>query len=108
MIWDNCVSLKVKVTLLGCLPNRIFLYSDGISVNIRPLLYGIGFWVGLRNAGPEKLLKLITFLHIGECNYTDKVLFVHFISMQLNFPVLSMFSCVALQNASFMDGRMQV
>ena len=28
--------------------------------------------------------------------------------MQLNFPVLLMFSCVARQNAGFMDCRMQV
>ena len=48
------------------------------------------------------------FSHKGECNYTEKVLLVHFISMQLNFPVLSMFSCVAPQNAGFMDRRMQV
>ena len=31
--------------------------------------------------------------------YAEKVILVHFISMQLNFPVLSMFSCVAPQNA---------
>ena len=48
------------------------------------------------------------FLRTGECNYTEKVLFVHFISMQLNFPVLSMFNCVAPQNAGFMDHRMHV
>ena len=41
------------------------------------------------------------FLHKGECNYTEKALLVHFISMQLNFPVLSIFSCVAPQNAGF-------
>ena len=34
------------------------------------------------------------FLHKGECNYAEKVIFVHFISMQFNFPVLSMSSCV--------------
>ena len=45
------------------------------------------------------------FLHKGECYYTEKILLVHFISMQLNFPVLSMFSCVAPQNAGFMDRR---
>ena len=43
------------------------------------------------------------FLHKDECNYTEKVLLEHFISMQLNFPVLSMFSCVAPQNAGFMN-----
>ena len=48
------------------------------------------------------------FLHKGECNYTEKVLLVHFISMQLNVPVWSMFSCEAPQNAGFMDRRMQV
>ena len=41
------------------------------------------------------------FLHKGEYNYTEKVLLVHFISMQLNFPVLAMFSCAAPQNAGF-------
>ena len=34
------------------------------------------------------------FLHKGEFNYTEKVLLVLFISMQLNFPVFSMISCV--------------
>ena len=60
-----------------------------------------------QNAGPEKLPQLMKFLHKGKCNYTDKVL----LSMQLNFPVLSMFSCVAPQNAGFidfMDRKMQV
>ena len=48
------------------------------------------------------------FLHKGECNYnTEKVLLVHFVSMQLNFPVLSIFSCVAPLNADLMDHRMQ-
>ena len=30
---------KSKVTLFGCLPKKNFLYSDGISVNNRLLLY---------------------------------------------------------------------
>ena len=68
------------------------------------------FWVGLQNAGPEKLLQLMKFLHKGECNYyTEKVFLLHFIhvSMQLNFPVLSMFSCVAsfsLETEYFLEG----
>ena len=39
------------------------------------------------------------FLHKGECYYTEKVFFGTLLSTQLNVPVLSMFSCVALQNA---------
>ena len=30
------------------------------------------FWVGTQNAGPEKLLQLMNFLHKGECNYTEQ------------------------------------
>ena len=44
----------------------------------------------------------------GECSYIEKTLLVHFINMQLKFPVLSMFSCVPPQNAGFIDSRMQV
>ena len=43
-----------------------------------------------------------------ECNYTQQYLLIRFISMKLNFPVLAMFSCVATQNAGFMDCMMQV
>ena len=64
--------------------------------------------MGPQNAGPEKLLYLFKFLHKGECNYTEKVLLVHFISMQLNFQVFPMFSCVVPHNDGFMDRRMQV
>ena len=42
------------------------------------------------------------FWYKGKYNYTEKVLLVHFISMQSNFPVLSIFSCVAPQNTGFM------
>ena len=65
------------------------------------------FWGGTANAGPEKLQKL-KFLHRGDCNSAEIVLLVHFISMQLNFPVLWMFSCVAPETAGFMHNRMQV
>ena len=65
--------------------------------------------MGPQNAGQEKLL-LITdkFLHKGECNYAEKVILVHLISMQFNFPVLPTSSCVAPQNAGVMDCSMQV
>ena len=45
MVWDNCVCFKVKWHSLAASPKRIFLYSDGISVNNK-----------LLNAGQEKLL----------------------------------------------------
>ena len=62
--------------------------------------------MGPQNAGQEKLL-LITdeVLHKGECIYAEKVILVHFISMQFN---LSTSSCVAPQNAGVMDYSMQV
>ena len=65
--------------------------------------------MGPQNAGQEKLL-LITdeVLHKGECIYAEKIILVHFISMQINFPVLSTSSCVAPQNAGVMDCSMQV
>ena len=44
------------------------------------------FWVEPQNAGPEKLQKLMKFLHKG--NYTEIVLLVDVIRMQLNFLVL--------------------
>ena len=47
-------------------------------------------------------------LHIGEYNCAEKVFLIHFINMQLNFPVLSLFNCVAPQKAGFMACRMQV
>ena len=47
-------------------------------------------------------------LHKGEYNCAEKVFLTHFINMQLNFPVLSSFNCVATQKAGFMACRMQV
>ena len=47
-------------------------------------------------------------LHKGEYNCAEKVFLIHFINMQLNFPVLSSFNCVATQKAGFMACRMQV
>ena len=47
-------------------------------------------------------------LHKGEYNCAEKVFLIHFINMQLNFPVLSLFNCVAPQKAGFMACRMQV
>ena len=47
-------------------------------------------------------------MHIGEYNCAEKVFLIHFINMQLNFPVLSLFNCVAPQKAGFMACRMQV
>ena len=47
-------------------------------------------------------------LHKGEYNCAKKVFLIHFINMQLNFPVLSLFNCVAPQKAGFMACRMQV
>ena len=38
----------------------------------------------------------------------QKSFLIHFINMQLNFPVLSLFNCVAPQKAGFMACRMQV
>ena len=76
---------------------KTFLYSDVISVNNR------------QNACPEKLLYLMKFFRkVNVVNYTEKVLSVHFIRMQLNFSILSMFTFVAPQNAGFMGRRMQV
>ena len=43
--------------------------------------------MGPQNAGPEKVPELMKFLHKGECNHTEKVLLVHFISRQLNSSV---------------------
>ena len=63
-------------------------------------------WAGPQNASPEKLLELMKFLHKDD--YKEKVLLVHFTSIQLNFAVLPMFSFVAPQNAAFMDRRIQV
>ena len=39
--------------------------------------------------------------HKGEYNCAEKVFLTHFINMQLNFPVLSSFNCVATQKAGF-------
>ena len=47
-------------------------------------------------------------LHKGEYNCAEEVFLIHFINMQLNFPVLSLFNCVAPQKAGFMACRMQV
>ena len=47
-------------------------------------------------------------LHKGEYNCAEKVFLIHFIKMQLNFPVLSLFNCVATQKAGFMACTMQV
>ena len=56
--------------------------------------------------------SLFSFLkrsfHKGEYNCAEKVFLIHFINMQLNFPVLSLFNCVAPQKAGFMACRMQV
>ena len=41
------------------------------------------------------------FLHKGDCYHTEIVPLVHFIKMQLNFSVLSMFSFVVPQKAGF-------
>ena len=47
-------------------------------------------------------------LHKGEYNCAEKVFLIHFINMQLDFPVLSLFNCVAPRKAGFMACRMQV
>ena len=66
------------------------------------------FW--LPNLG--SFFSLFSFLkrslHKGEYNCAEKVFLIHFINMQLNFPVLSLFNCVAPQKAGFMACRMQV